>query len=170
MYYYINQEKEKFTYEEESKINSYLNKINKNIQGLEDYLNKLGLNTPIDNIVFEENRGIKIPTGYIRKRKTFQKMYDLDFLILDEENQFKRNICYALQLSDLYNYFINRFNITLSCGKLFMKNAIINLFSIIEAILMGTALRLNTYCNKDYKICKNNRTCSLYIKSPKYLI
>ena len=96
----------------------------------------------------QEDR-VKIPEGYIRTADHFRKEYQLTSVVRDKNCS--DNIAYALQASDLFNYFINRFDISLSVKAIFLKMAIINGFSTIEAILSGSMIRLHGFCLYDKK-------------------
>ncbi|RZK02936.1 MAG: hypothetical protein EOO43_23205 [Flavobacterium sp.] len=68
--------------------------------------------------------------------------------------------------SDLYNYFINRYQVWGIVQKLLLKAAIINLVSAIEGILMCSIGNLHQHCRFDQNtICKHQSRCTFYIKS-----
>lgn len=122
----------------------------------ENILRNAGYDPPCLN--FSVNRGerINIPSGYIRKADDFRKKYHLSELV--ESNNTRKNICYALQLSDFYNFLISRFNIWGSIEPMLYKQAFINIVSIIEALILESSTRINRFCKqcKDIQECKNN--------------
>ena len=67
----------------------------------------------------------------------------------------RKNIAYSLQLSDFYNYIYNRFNIWGSVETMLLKNATINLVSILEAFVFECA---NNICSKP-DTCGLTKTC-----------
>lgn len=122
------------------------------------------IDTPNSNINTDDYTLINIPDNYIRTADHFRISYNLQRLI--ESKAERDNIAYSLQLSDLYNYFINRFNIFLSVGVLFRKQALINIVSIQEGILKCTYNSLRKYClDKQNNVCKYNSECKYYLKS-----
>lgn len=124
---------------------------------------RLTHNTPVDNILRNEFILINIPNKYIRKTEYFRKEYRLSEYIND--SRVVDNIAYSLQISDLHNYFINRFNLFGIIKNLYLKNAIINLFSIEEAILYSAITTLNKFCWQNNKVCKKNNSCEFYVKT-----
>ncbi len=129
----------------------------------EEILKDNGVQTPVDQPNIESLDKIQIPTGYIRKASEFRIKYRLMQLI-DDVNV-RSNIAYALQASDLLNYFLNRFKITLSAESIFYKISTVHIFSIIEALLYGTVNKYHICClNRDGSVCKHNNKCDLYIK------
>ena len=78
---------------------------------------------------------------------------------------FRANLCYSLQGLDAFNYLLKRVQISLSAGKNFVKYAMINAFSIIDAILTGATNDLHTHCYRHGKACRRNSHCVYYIKS-----
>jgi hypothetical protein len=142
-----------------------LKSLSIDLTNLEKFLKESGINTPYDNIALDQDEKIWIPFGYIRDKQYFIGKYKLNEII---DNAIVRdNIAYSLQASDLFNFFMNRFRIGLSAGKVFYKYAIINEVSIIEAILYGAIDKLHMHCINDGSICNKNSRCAFYIKSSK---
>ena len=75
-----------------------------------------------------------------------------------KEWQVRANIAYAFQLSDFYNYLVNRFNIWGSVVIIFYKNAIINLVSIFEALILECA---NNICGRPSE-CQRVTACKVH--------
>lgn len=117
---------------------------------------------PIRFIPLLEKEKISFPKGYIRTRKEFEQKYRFKELFPNNIT-LQKNLSYALQSTDVFCYFLNRFDIGLSAGKIFIKMGIINLFSIIEGILYGIIEELHLYC----KGCRWNKECEYYIKKPR---
>lgn len=135
------------------------------LQCAENILKKNGVKTPSENIRLERKEKIKIPRGYIRTTKLFAEMYKIETCVLDEVTQ--KNISYALQTTDFFNYLLNRFDIGLSVGQLFIKYALINAYSIAEAFLFKSLEKLHSHCISDGKVCIQNEKCEYYVKNPK---
>ena len=151
-------------HEEDFKEN--LEKAEEFLQSAENILNHNDVNTPLENIPLKKYEKISFPTGYIRKTSYFEQKYHL-YDLFEDRNKVK-NIAYALQTTDLFNYFLNRFNIKFSVGKIFYKYAIINAFSTIEGILYSAITPLHDFCFDDNdNCCKNNINCDYYIKNYK---
>ena len=75
----------------------------------EQLLKDEGYMPPDINFSVDKEDRINVPAGYIRKSGDFWSKYHL-FDIVESRN-IRNNISYALQLSDYYNYWVNRFNI-----------------------------------------------------------
>ncbi|MDO6820265.1 hypothetical protein [Zobellia sp. 1_MG-2023] len=129
---------------------------------------RLKYNTPSENIDVEKFRLIGIPENYIRSAAYYKKEYNL-YELIKTKNQ-RDNIAYSLQLSDLFNYFLNRFNIFLSVGALFRKQAIINIVSIQEGVLKCSYNDLRNFCiDEEGNTCPLNSNCEFYLKSLKQI-
>lgn len=129
----------------------------------ENILSKNGFKYPKKPPRLYKKDKIRIPTGYIRTAKYFRDKYHLYKYITNK--YLTDNIAYALQTTDLYNYLLNRFDIDLSVKSIFIKNAMINGFSIIEAIMTGVMDTLHYNCNQKNILCKNNSKCFYYVKN-----
>lgn len=142
----------------EDKYIKEIKKNNKDVSELlsvnEHLLEEAGYNPPVNNYVFEIDDKIKIPTGYVRTVNKFTIDYKLNDLIL--ENTTRKNIAYALQLSDYYNYIVNRFNIWGPVETMFYKQMFVNVISVIEALILESSNRINGVC----KECDKSPRCS----------
>ena len=114
-----------------------LTENNKKISDLlkenEELLRKEGLDVPKENYSLDKDEKIKIPAGYIRYNEFFQEKYKLESIVKKKETQ--KNIAYLFQLSDFFNYIINRFNVWGSVETMLYKTAIVNFVSILEAMI-----------------------------------
>lgn len=119
-----------------------------------------GYNPPIENYSVNKNMRIKIPAGYVREKAYFVDSYSLESII--ESSHTRDNIAYALQLSDIYNFFINRFKLFGSVETMFCKQVFINTVSVIEALITESAIRCFSLCGN----CKKHKPekCSVYLK------
>ena len=122
----------------------------------EKILKESGYNPPSLNYAVECDKRIHVPTGYIRTSKEFCNKYHLGEIV--DENNVRKNISYALQLSDFYNYIVNRFYVWGSVEIMIYKQAFINAVSVIEALIIESATRINRHCQncKNIGKCKNN--------------
>ena len=111
-------------------------------------------NPPMDNYAVEYENRIHIPVGYVRTSHTFWNKYHLDKII--KEYNTRNNISYNLQLSDYYNYLLNRFYIWGSIRTMIYKQDIINLVSILEALVTDATENIFSICSE----CKNISKCS----------
>lgn len=133
-----------------------LTENNKKISDLlkenEDLLKKEGLDVPKENYSLDKDKKIKIPAGYIRFNELFQEKYKLESIVKKKETQ--KNIAYLFQLSDFFNYVINRFNVWGSVETMLYKTAIVNFVSILEALIFECA---NNICKP--RNCQKIKTC-----------
>ena len=139
--------------EDKEKLIKNNRKISELLKENEEILKTAGYKPPVENFAVDYQEKISIPSGYIRTKDMFYEKYHLREII--DKVHCRRNISYALQLSDFYNYIANRFFVRGSVETMFYKNAIINLVSILEALILDCAN--NICCNPDN--CKNNKSC-----------
>ncbi|KEQ31761.1 hypothetical protein N180_11600 [Pedobacter antarcticus 4BY] len=101
-------------------------------------------------------------------RLHFENEYRLRDLIGNSKQ--RDSIAYSLMQSDLHNYLINRLQVWGIVEKLLLKGALVNLVSVIEAIIMSSLGHLHEFCRiSENLVCKNNCRCQYYIKSSKHL-
>lgn len=144
-------------------IQTLFNEASESLKRLEKEI-KRHVDTPVENIDTDDFQRVFLPDGYIRRVQHFREAYQLNKLF-GNNKAFIDNVAYSLQLSDLYNYVINRFHLFWSVEKLFLKSAIINLVSVHEALLYCTLKELHSFCVFDGKVCPHNQSCGGYIKS-----
>jgi len=122
----------------------------------ERILRDSGFQPPVQNFSIGKGDRITIPPGYIRTSGAFWQSYHLNEIV--KERNTKNNISYALQLSDFYNFLVNRFNIWGSIEIMLYKQAFVNIVSIIEALILECANNINDYCKTCPRIgkCSNN--------------
>ena len=144
---------------DEDKLTQYL-KNNESISSLlaenEKILKNEGYYPPCKNFTVEKEKRINIPAGYIRTSGEFWEKFHLVDIV--ESRDIRNNISYALQLSDYYNFWVNRFNVWGSIETMLYKQAFINIVSITEALVLESANRMNCFCKRCQNIgtCKNN--------------
>ena len=109
-------------------IQEKFDEAGKLLKELEDLIRE-DYQTPKENIDISKYEGIKFPPNYIRTAEYFRREYNLDKLISISTKI--DNIAYSLQLSDFFNYLINRFHVYGIIKNLLIKQSIINSFSII---------------------------------------
>ena len=140
--------------EDKEKIIKNNQKISELLKENEEILKKAGYNQPTKNFkLYHRQEKINIPSGYIRTREMFYEKYHLREIIT--QMNCRRNISYALQLSDFYNYLANRFFIWGSIETMFYKSAIIHVVSILEALILECA---NNICCKP-SMCGRTHIC-----------
>lgn len=122
----------------------------------ERIIREAGYKPPCVNFVVEKDNRVNVPSGYIRTSGEFWKKYHLVEIV--EKRNVRNNISYALQLSDYYNFILNRFNVWGSIETMLYKQAFINVISIIESLILESSARINLNCQKCKYIgkCKNN--------------
>lgn len=142
--------------EKETQIIENNKSISELLSSNENIIIKEGYKPPVSNYSVDRDDRIKIPAGYIRTAQQFVTAYHLTELVLD--NSTRKNIAYALQLSDYYNYLVNRFYVWGSVETMFYKQMFVNIISVIEALITESTNRLNIYCKNCKRIdkCKKN--------------
>lgn len=131
-------------------------KITELLNENEGILREAGYNPPVENYVLERAERIGFPSGYIRTVSTFIKKYHLMEVCPNKKH--RHNIAYALAESDLINYILNRINVWGSVEILLYKLAIVNLVSIMEAIILEAAN--NICCNAS--ACGKTTKCATH--------
>ena len=121
----------------------------------EKILREQGFDPPEENYAVDEDDKIRPPSGYIRPKEYLVRKYHLEEIASDWT--IRSNIGYALQMSDFYNYLLNRVYFWGSLEKMIYKNAIINLVSVMEAIIFECAHGI--CCCPDR--CKENQICKM---------
>lgn len=124
-------------------------KISELLSENEVLLRKAGLSVPEENFAVNSDDKIKIPSNYIRPKEYLVIKYHLEQIAANWT--VRSNIGYALQLSDLHNYILNRFNLWGSVATMLYKSAIVNLISIFEAIVFECATQI-CYQSNDCKL------------------
>ena len=138
--------------EVKKKIIENNSKISELLAENEELLRTEGLEIPEENFAVDQDYKISIPARYIRNKEYLVSRYHLEEIASDWI--VRSNIGYALQLSDLHNYIINRFHLWGSVASMFYKSAIINLISIFEAIVLECASQM-CYRANDCKLKRN---------------
>lgn len=141
----------------DEKIKKKLIKNNKEISRLlrenETLFYEAGFRRPVKNFSLEKEEKINFPSGYIRTTGEFGRIFNLNEIVQSQHT--KKNIAYALQLSDYYNFHLNRFYIWGSIKTMLYKHALLNVVSVIEALILECANNINANCQK----CKKNGRC-----------
>ena len=119
----------------------------------ERLLRQEGYNPPVTNFALPLTERISFPPGYIRTVLTFNTKYHLRDII--PQRTTRHNVTYALEVSDLFNYVFNRIGIWGAVETVFYKLAIVNLVSVIEAIVLEAA---NNIC-PNARNCNNTKKC-----------
>ena len=100
-------------------------KISDLLQENEMLLIEEGYRPPVQNYVVDYVERIHMPKGYVRKSVEFFQKYHLTNIVQNYNT--RNNISYNLQLSDFYNYLLNRVHIWGSVRTMLYKNDIINI-------------------------------------------
>ncbi len=142
-------------------IQEKIEKNNKQISDLlqenELLLKQAGYTPPVTNIALPKDKKIQFPNGYIRRTTEFISKYHL--ISIFPRLYSRQNITYALEVSDLMNYIVNRINIWGPVQTVFYKLAIVNLVSVMEAIILEAANNICPYANR----CKNIERCHKHL-------
>lgn len=109
---------------------------------------------PITNFALDRIEKISFPAGYIRTVDSFKQRYHLGEICLKRET--RQNIAYALEVSDLINFILNRVNIWGSVETILFKLAIVNLVSVMEAIVLEATNNICQHANK----CNKTNDCN----------
>lgn len=144
-----------------SSLSAQLEENNKKISTLlsenEDILRRMGYKPPATNMTLNKKSRIIFPSGYIRTKSYFAKKYRLYEFFSNTE--LASNMAYALQLSDLYNFILNRFNIWGPLETMVYKAAIINYVCIIESFIGQVFDDMHKYCGK----CDKHNHCEFFM-------
>ena len=142
-----------------SKIINNNRKITELLKENESILREAGYKPPVTNYVLERIDRIGFPSRYIRTVAEFNEKYHLKEICPNRVT--RHNITYALEVSDLINFVINRVNIWESVETIFYKIAVVNLVSIMEALILEAA---NNICCIPSKCGKINMCCYHFSK------
>lgn len=129
-------------------------KITELLKENENLLIEAKYEPPKKNFALDNTERINIPSGYIRVSETFITKYHLNEIANDKGTG--KNIAYSFQLSDFYNYMINRFYIWGSVKTMLCKSGIINLVAILEALILECA---NNIC-PNASSCGRTKNCN----------
>lgn len=140
----------------EQKIKDNNAQITRLLAENEELLRNAGFDPPAKNHVLHNDARIKFPSNYIRTKEYFVKKYKLRYFFKDPVTV--SNVAYSLQMSDLYNYIVNRFNVFGSIKTMVYKAATVNCVSIIESLIGQTIDDMHAYCVK----CKHHNECEYY--------
>jgi len=117
------------------------------------------------------------PEGYIRGADYFVDSYKLlEIFNISDKRHFKYNeddihVIEHLQMTDWYNYFLNRVDTSedncKGISRLVYKYAFINVLSVIEALVQEIAYHSYCYCKsmRDGRECKHLSECVNYLSS-----
>ena len=139
--------------EKKNKIIENNKKITELLSENENILRESGYEPPVNNYALNNIDKIGFPSKYIRTVKAFNEKYHLQEICPNYAT--RQNITYALEASDLLNFIINRIDIWGSVETIFFKLAIVNLISVVEAIVLEAAN--NICCNASD--CKKTKNC-----------
>ena len=139
--------------ETRQKIKENNHKISELLRENEMLLRQAGYDPPVKNLALPQNEKIQFPAGYIRTVSNFNEKYHLKSIFPYRYS--RHNVTYALEVSDLMNFVFNRINIWGSVETIFYKLAIVNLVSVMEAIILEAA---NNIC-RNASHCTKTRKC-----------
>ena len=134
--------------EVQQKIAKNNQQISELLRENEVLLRQAGYDPPVKNLTLPQNEQIQFPTGYIRTVTNFNEKHHLKAIFPFQYS--RHNVTYALEVSDLMNFVFNRINIWGPVETVFYKLAIVNLVSVMEAIILEAA----------NNICKNANRCN----------
>lgn len=137
----------------QEKILNNNKKISELLRENEVLLRQEGYNPPANNFALPSEERISFPPGYIRTVAQFNEKYHLREIFPHRYS--RHNVTYALEVSDLFNYVFNRIHIWGAVETVFYKLALVNLVSVMEAIVLEAA---NNICSHA-QICKRTKTC-----------
>ena len=124
-------------------------KISRLLSDNEDILREAGYDPPKINFAFDPEKEsylkVQVPTGYIRTKDYYMRKYGLMKICSNDVNK-AANIAYNLELSDFYNYIINRIGIYGPIYSMLSKQATINVIAIIEVLMKCYIETLHKKC------------------------
>ena len=111
----------------EQKIKENNRQISRLLAENENLLRERGYNPPVHNYALNDIDRIKFPSNYIRTKDIFIEKYKLEFFF--ENPVIRSNVAYSLQMSDMYNYIINRFR-TFGSINTMLYNILLSIYII----------------------------------------
>lgn len=145
----------------EAQIISNNRKISELLTENEMLLRQSGLEPPVDNYAPSVKRRIHFPTKYIRTKAYYVNNYHLRSFFSNEE--IVSNVAYSLQMSDLYNFILNRFYVFGSLETMIYKAAIINYVCIIESLIGQVYDDMHSFCGT----CPDHNHCEFFMPKVK---
>ena len=128
----------------------------------ETILREEGFNPPEKNYVIpNKNKRINFPNKYVRTKRYFVSKYSMNEIILN--NEVVSNIAYTLQMSDMNNYIMNRFNTFASIDAMIHKQSYLTIITVIEALVQGSINNVRKGCQEcneqscKYRISKREK-------------
>ncbi len=140
----------------EQKIKENNAQITRLLAENEELLRGAGFDPPAKNYALHNDARIKIPSNYIRTKDYFVNKYKLEEFFKDPV--ITSNVAYSLQMSDLYNYIVNRFKIFGSINTMVYKAATINCVCIMESMIGQVLDDMHAYC----KECSYHGKCEYF--------
>ncbi|MBP5407292.1 hypothetical protein J6Z19_09175 [bacterium] len=105
--------------------------------------------------MLSDEEKIFIPSDCVRTVKCLSDKYHLETIIVSDT--IRSNISYLLQTADFYDYFFNNFYLYGPVKTIFIKNSILNLFSIFEALILSFS---RSVCSPQN--CNKKDVCELH--------
>lgn len=124
----------------------------------------MGLDPPATNFAPSVKKRIHFPSKYIRTKKFYISKYKLHHFFSNKE--VVSNVAYSLQMSDLYNYILNRFYVFGSLETMIYKAAIINYVCIIESLIGQVFDDMHAYCGS----CPDHDRCEFFMPKKKNFV
>ena len=126
-----------------------------------------------DPIFDNEKDKIIFPRGYIKHKDEYEKLYQLDCLIHNDD--VRSNVEYCLQMSDVYCFLDNYFSTYGSVNMAIKKAAFINLVAVMEALILLVVEDVRKQCGDcptqkcDYRMSKRKNNLSERVQQLKNL-
>lgn len=136
-------------------------KISELLTENESLLKQLGFEPPATNYAPSVKRRIHFPSKYIRTKEYYVKKYRLNLFFSNQV--IVSNITYSFQMSDLYNFILNRFYVFGSLETMIYKAAIINYVCIIESLISQVFEDMHAYCGA----CPDHDHCEFFMPKAK---
>ncbi len=136
-------------------------KISELLTENETLCRQMGLEPPATNYAPSVKKRIHFPSKYIRTKEFYVRKYKLQYFF--SNNEVVSNVAYSLQMSDLYNYILNRFYVFGSLETMIYKAAIINYVCIIESLIGQVYDDMHAYCGS----CPDHNHCEFFMPKVK---
>ena len=136
-------------------------KISELLTENETLLKQLGFEPPATNYAPSVKKRIHFPSRYIRTKEYYVKKYKLNLFFSNQ--MIASNVAYSLQMSDLYNFILNRFYVFGSLETMIYKAAIINYVCIIESLISQVFEDIHAYCGA----CPDHDRCEFFMPKDK---
>ena len=141
----------------EAQIIDNNNKITELLKENEALCKQMGYAPPASNFAPTPRNRIHFPTKYVRTKNYYENKYRLSEFFSNKK--VVNNVAYSFQMSDLYNFILNRFYVFGPLEAMIYKTAIINYVCIIESLIGQVFDDMHKFCGQ----CNKHNSCEFFM-------